>query len=452
MSTFSLSPRASSQFRRDGARSLPTSLGFLACVALASVVLGFANAHYGDTVALFIVAVVMSALAILRPRFLLLSSIPLTIIVGGLTDLGVLLSALLAGALLCAGALGVVTRRFPLVPRAHVIILLLSIWLAISHLTASSLLRPVTSPDADLATFLMGLAVCACAALFRPEPSKILVVTGATSLVVSYQAFTEAGARAAGFTLNPNYLAVVIVLGIVAFITLARRNPLWLLGSALGVPALIATQSRGGFLTLVAGIGVALITRRNGSLNRLVLGGAAFILVILLQWTDPIGQSLDILNSNRGTADIHTSDTSRAQAASYALQLSLKHPLTGIGYGLFPIAAASDSQLGIYFNTHNDYLRLSSETGVPGLLLFLALVGTALSPRMQSDARSLGKPLIVAYLFGLLFANTLANLIVTIPFWVMLGSMLGELDFIRRSSNRATPVGKSTEDLAQAVR
>ena len=428
------------------------SVGLFVGAALASVAIGLASARYAQIVALFAATATTFVVAIVRPRFLLVASIPLTIVVGGLTDFGMLLSVLLAGTLLGACALGVVTRRFSLVPKAQIIILLLSVWLAISHLTASSLLQQVSSQGADLATLLMGLAICASAATFRPDLFKILAVTGITSLVVSYQAFTEAGTRAAGLTLNPNYFAVVIALGIVAFITLARRNPLWLLGSALGVPALIATQSRGGFLVLIAGLGVTLITGRHGSLKLLALGVAAFILVFLLQWTDPVGQRLNLLNANRATADIHSSDTIRAQAASFAFHLSVEHPVTGIGYGLFAAAAASDSRVGIYFNTHNDYLRLLSETGVPGLLLFLALAGTALSPLRQSDAGKLGKPLIGAYLFGLLFANTLSNLIVTIPFWVVLGSMLGEQDAIRRLSFRTNSGGTPAEDPALAVR
>jgi len=61
-----------------------------------------------------------------------------------------------------------------------------------------------------------------------------------------------------------------------------------------------------------------------------------------------------------------------------AARIIADHPVLGIGLGAYHNANADYSpDLGMK-DTHNTYMNVAAETGVPGLILFLALVGSVL--------------------------------------------------------------------------
>jgi O-antigen ligase len=61
-----------------------------------------------------------------------------------------------------------------------------------------------------------------------------------------------------------------------------------------------------------------------------------------------------------------------------SLEITLHHPLFGVGPGNFPVAVFEDAKQNgeqyAWFITHNTYTQLSSETGIPGALLFLGML------------------------------------------------------------------------------
>jgi O-antigen ligase len=74
------------------------------------------------------------------------------------------------------------------------------------------------------------------------------------------------------------------------------------------------------------------------------------------------------------------------------------HPLTGVGLGNFVVVEPSYAdqnlnldRVGLIVNqphrTHNTYLEVAAELGVPGLLLFLGVIGAALRPAVRGIAR-----------------------------------------------------------------
>jgi O-antigen ligase len=76
--------------------------------------------------------------------------------------------------------------------------------------------------------------------------------------------------------------------------------------------------------------------------------------------------------------------------------LTLAHPILGVGMGVFPVAAADLSQSRgehpLWLQSHNSYIQVSSETGFPGLALFLsafAVTGLGLM-RLDRTLRRLG--------------------------------------------------------------
>jgi O-antigen ligase len=75
------------------------------------------------------------------------------------------------------------------------------------------------------------------------------------------------------------------------------------------------------------------------------------------------------------------STSTRVELMKDALNITFRHPLTGIGPGQFSVYDGEQSGLSYYRtrswqNTHCVYLQVSSESGIPGLVLYLIFLGT----------------------------------------------------------------------------
>ena len=90
-----------------------------------------------------------------------------------------------------------------------------------------------------------------------------------------------------------------------------------------------------------------------------------------------IGKDSDLNHLHSDTASAE--DRKRLLLASIAL--TLEHPLFGVGPGNFPTAVyEANTAAGIHTEwlvTHNSYTEISSETGFPGLILFLGILITS---------------------------------------------------------------------------
>jgi O-antigen ligase len=74
---------------------------------------------------------------------------------------------------------------------------------------------------------------------------------------------------------------------------------------------------------------------------------------------------------------------SRKHKLEQSLELTLTHPLTGVGMGVFiPAAADMSKERGEHQDwlaSHNSYTQISSETGVLGFLIIVAVFAVTLS-------------------------------------------------------------------------
>jgi O-antigen ligase len=184
---------------------------------------------------------------------------------------------------------------------------------------------------------------------------------------------------------NPNDLAAhtILMLGpAVALLTSQARKGLlrWLALTAvvLLVITILLTQSRGGFLGLLglalpAGIGLA---RRR---PRLVPLGAALVGVALLFAPAGLWERLGGLTKAANVETIRDMDPEGSAEQRFAvLQTAARivsdHPLLGVGLGAYGLANADYSPALGLRDTHNTYMNVAAETGLPGLALFLALI------------------------------------------------------------------------------
>jgi O-antigen ligase len=280
---------------------------------------------------------------------------------------------------------------------------------------------------------LVGLVLLAVSALRPPDPRRIAqVVAVSGGLLAAYLLIRGeyAADRLTGLGLNPNYVGAALALPLVAAAGLARfsRSWLWLMPAVVCACALLETRSRGAFVMAAAGLTCVLLAARPLRYKVLI---AVAVLTFTAMLPGTLGSMEGNLTGSRTATELTANSEVRMQAALLAVRVALDHPLRGIGYAMFPEYARSSSALGIYINTHNDYLRLAAESGLVTLVLLLALLWLGLARRYTAHHVVL-QALGVAYATGLLFANALTDLVISTPFWISLGCLLA------RSADRTT--------------
>lgn len=217
---------------------------------------------------------------------------------------------------------------------------------------------------------ILGAIVAATFAVLQPPDPEIVVES----------------ARATGTIGDPNELASVLLVGLAlgAGIAIGRnRLPPLRLIAALAVPLCAAgvflSLSRGGLValgalmiagTIFAGRWRIAIT---AMLTVVAIGGVVYFTQLAPL---PARERVSAAGGGTGRTDLWTVAWRMVQA----------HPLNGVGVGNFPNTSADYTlrpgvivRTDLIFNqqpfvTHNTYLQILAETGIPGLLLFLSVI------------------------------------------------------------------------------
>lgn len=198
----------------------------------------------------------------------------------------------------------------------------------------------------------------------------------------------------AGVLENPNALAAFLIMGMPACLLLIlnhARLSFWGLTGIAGMVLLpltaLKTGSRMGLLML-AGIGFIAFFK---SPLKIKVGLAVLALVLVAvapRFVSPealvrykalfteVGSEELTRETANEMSRASGSTENRTELLKESIVLTLKHPLLGVGPGMFGTAAAGDSEDRradvAYRQTHNGYTQLSSEAGLPALALMLA--------------------------------------------------------------------------------
>ncbi len=267
------------------------------------------------------------------------------------------------------------------------------------------------------------LAVLAAMIRLRPSPSRWIAVAviAATVAGIFLGALQVASSEpmkspfylykfsnfgvATGFFANSNHMATLLVIAIPFVIALAARGALGtedkrkryaaiavgIGGLAVLLVGLAINGSLAGFglAPVVAVVSVLLIVRprqrwaRGGALAAGAIGLAAFVALV----ATPLGNWLP-------SAGATTSIATRQEMREHSVEAIGAFGLAGSGLGSFvsvyPLFEDPDSVDRTYVNhAHNDYLELTLETGLPGvilILLFLAWWAAAARQVIKSPA------------------------------------------------------------------
>jgi O-antigen ligase len=241
--------------------------------------------------------------------------------------------------------------------------------------------------------------------------------------------------RAAGPLADPNDFAYLLAcsLPLVSYLVGAdrRRRVLWGICFVAIAAAMLATFSRGALVGIAALLVWGIATRRI-PLWVVVCGLISSLVVVALAFT--LWKPLIDVALHQKAHVAKTNTESRESFWTAAGELTERRPITGVGPGRFPTEAApllrNNPTTLTHPVTHNSYLEILSEEGIPALLLFLAYLLTAwlmlrrvqqraaqdVDRDLQRLATALQASLIIAAVAAIFLSEELTS-----PFWLLGG-------------------------------
>lgn len=276
-----------------------------------------------------------------------------------------------------------------------------------------------------------------------------------------------------GLLTGPNELAGAMIVGILYWLfiffdpfcsgiyrafSLAALVPMMLV--------LLKTGSRGGLLSLT--VVFAVMFFRLPAAKKLVVSCGAMIFLFLAVVTLPDDLRMrfttyfrsDDTQVNEVDLDGATGSTeSRLYLLGRSLEFTLSHPIFGVGPDQFAsyedkVARGEGRRKGGWQGSHNTYTQISSEAGIPALLIFVFMLVSAWrsTTNIQRRARQIGTPyamalentavalrmVLIAYLVFFLFEHT-----AYMPFWP---ALLGLIAALRNGFEMELPLLEKTPE------
>lgn len=230
-----------------------------------------------------------------------------------------------------------------------------------------------------------------------------------------------------GILENPNDLAINVAINFplcVAFLFAARQinaKAFWAISLVFMSWAVIATYSRSGLLAMIVSVLICVWEFGIKGKRTAVIVGAVFVAIlafgVVAATPNYLARVESIFRGNIEGSGDRNSREARKELLIDSVTIMAAHPVFGIGPGNLP------SYTQTWRVAHNTYAELGAETGVPGFLLFIVLLGLTLRkikrvrklPGYESseDIRLWTTGLwaaMAAYIAGALFSSTEYNL------------------------------------------
>lgn len=197
---------------------------------------------------------------------------------------------------------------------------------------------------------------------------------------------------------DPNDLALVLSFPVsfAAGLALTKGLTRWMrllgmIGFVVVAAAIIATQSRGGLLAILAVSGVFALAKIKSRLLVVSLGGLAGLVLLAMAGIS------DRSSGGASEEGIDASAAGRLYAWEAAFNMANTHPLTGVGLDNFTVSYFfySNHWDGMNHAVHSTWFGVLAETGYIGLIVFITLV-----VKTVSSMRALVKQLEVKYQNG----------------------------------------------------
>ena len=226
---------------------------------------------------------------------------------------------------------------------------------------------------------------------------KIMYSFAAATIFIESVALTmgrvQAGRLAlVGGTLgNANDLAMILLMGAPFCLFVIRTRPgksflkLACAAMAVFIPATVATTGSRGGLVILAVIFILYFLPLPAVQKIGVAVGALILAVFAITWSTrsaldryrTMFHSSDQTQLSESERSAMDSTELRRELLRSSLQLTLRHPLLGVGPGMFEVANAGYTEettgrasFNAWHETHNTFTQVSCEDGLPGLFLY----------------------------------------------------------------------------------
>ena len=195
-------------------------------------------------------------------------------------------------------------------------------------------------------------------------------------------------ARLYDYDANEFATLIVMCLPLVVYFAF-RPGPAWRRVAAIASGAALTvgfvwSGSRGGFLALLA-TGAFLLLRYQGIRSHVRVGAAiAITLAFFAAANDTYWDKMRTILAPKADYNV-TAAQGRVQVWKRGLGYMFGHPILGVGAGNFPVAEGTISPLvlsarpnqGVKWSvSHNSFIQVGAELGLPGLVIFLGILGT----------------------------------------------------------------------------
>lgn len=189
----------------------------------------------------------------------------------------------------------------------------------------------------------------------------------------------EEGIRARAAIKNlfgePNAMSLHLVMMIPIAITLALSSSnglkkiLYGFGALLMIAGNFATQSRGGFLGIVAAGGA--LAWKLGRRNRFLMIGVIVVAMLATLAFAPGGYGSRMATIFNPDADPNGSAAARRELFKRSVTVAIYNPVFGVGIGNFPIVGIRGQV------SHNAYTQVAAEMGIAAFVFYILLIISA---------------------------------------------------------------------------
>ena len=212
---------------------------------------------------------------------------------------------------------------------------------------------------------------------------------------------------------NPNEMAQALLIGLPLWGGLmggAQTGPKKAWAAAVMLLMLFTTFRTGSRGAMIGFVCMALVYFLRASIMdkmKFIIGGVLIMGVLVgvmpgrlvARYKTTVDEDAeDIGDMDSGMKDSAISSTqSRKMLLRHSLIFTIRHPLFGVGPGMFPLADDDYSKSiglpkGPWLGTHNSYTQVSSELGIPAFLFFTAAVIIALKSPYSIYKKTRGDP------------------------------------------------------------
>jgi O-antigen ligase len=212
---------------------------------------------------------------------------------------------------------------------------------------------------------------------------------------------------------NPNEMAQALLLGLPlwgAMMVMSKSLPGKAFAGGIMVLMLFTTfrtGSRGAMIGFMAMLLVVFLRAQAVGKLKIIMACVVFLGIVittmpgrLIARYKSVATEEDMDNAEMDPSmrdSAASSAVSRKQLLKHSLIFTIRHPLFGVGPGMFVVADDAYSKTiglrkGTWLGTHNSYTQVSSELGIPAFLFFVSAVAMALKGTYAIYQRTRGDP------------------------------------------------------------